>query len=77
MNECLGHCDNSAIEAICIALQRAFLTLGLVSLPSQLCSLPLDLSSSFYKLPLDFLARLGLGVPVKSYLEVVLYKFPS
>src|SRR6218665_4016455 len=44
------------------------------SLPSEIRSLPQDLSSSFYKLLL-FSPGPGLGAPLSSYLEVALYKF--
>src|SRR6218665_99182 len=46
------------------------------SLPSEIRSLPQDLSSSFYKLLKTFIfARAWVGAPLSSYLEVALYKF--
>src|SRR6218665_565343 len=60
-----------------IKQHRAFSIVGPSAwLPSELRSLPRYLSSSFYKiLKTLFSTRPGLGVPLSSYLEVVLYKF--
>src|SRR6218665_1580016 len=58
--------------------KRAFSIMGLSvwnGLPSDLCSLPRDLSNSFYKLLKTLLfGQAWLGAPLSSYLEGALYK---
>jgi len=61
-----------------IKQRRAFSTVGHSawnSLPSELISLPRDLSSSFYKFLKTFIfARACAVTPLSSYLEVALHK---
>src|SRR6218665_3727411 len=68
-----SHCHHGTKQ------KRAFSIVGLSvwnGLPSDLCSLPRDISSSFFinSSRLSSLAEPGLGAPLSSYLEGALYK---